>query len=1363
MIAAKFGDPVLGIDIHAVTPPPPAPPAPTPLPHPFVGVVFDPIGAAVGAAMGAVFGGGGAVIVNGMPTGNTGTEVKGIPHIPTPPGVAPHPSDAPTGNEGTLVTGSKTVDFAGSSQSRTLSSVMSCNYPINLPTSVCMAVPMGAPVLIGGPEAVDFTAAATQAVRTKWVSGKLHAATGAAKGSKRSKFICFLTGHPVDVTTGELLAEHIDAELPGIIPLVFERNYRSRETEAGLLGPAWYHFFDAYVEARDEHTALRLPDGRPAEHPLLREGASYFHKPDRYTLTRERDSYTLSMPEGLTYVFRSTVSGSSRHRLVEIRDRGRSRVVLQWQGKYLAQITDTAERPIACRYNSEGRLERLVAIEQRPEGPLEHLLAQYTYDAAGMLAAAKDPLGHAIRYAYRGGVLIREVHKGGLTFHFEWDWDHPEGWCVRTWGDAGDSDVSVMDLAPGTTPPKAIYDRRLTYDKHRRRAMVHDGRGGITYYEGNDRELVDKVIDPTGVVTQYVWDENAWKLSEEDGTGAKWEWTYDGRGNRIVEKDPLGNTTRWTYDKLDRITQIRDPKGGTWAVEYHPSSQPSTIRRPDGTATLFQRDDLGRLLASDDPMGRRVRLSWTPHHEPATSTDPEGRVTRYEYDFLGRLIAMHDPLGRTLRVTRDACGNSVYVERQDGERLVLTRDAEGNIVEQVDSLQRRVRARYAGLGCLVEHTDALGHKVRFRYDTEQDLIAVENQTGDLYTFELDKAGRVKTERTFGGTKRQFIYDKAGRCSRAWSAGFRTMSFERNALGRVTKQVSKTGALGDKPQEEFFLFDEAGSLVAAAGAAADVYLQRDVIGRIVQEKVAVSSTKLEASVSSRYDHSGFRIERRTSMAHRTTYSWNNAGELTAVSAGWDLPRRETLKKAGLPQASQIDFEIKIARDPLGQELARRLPGGVTSVWTRDAFGRPAEQRVLVGATTQSPGRDVLGRRYQWSAPDQIAALLDLQTGRGVQYEHDARGALVRQILADGTEIHRTPDPAGNLFRTAERKDRTYGRGGVIKRADGTHYKVDDDGFLVQKTLSDGATWKYTWDGHGRLREVERPDKKKVCFTYDAFGRRTTKTFEGRTIEYVWDGDDLVHERVRDADGAVASPVTTWVFEPGMFTPLAKLEGRKRFGIVTDHLGTPSMLTTEAGQIAWRAQLDVYGVVREEEGVARDEDRTANPWRFPGQYEDAETGLYYNRFRYYDPELGRYLSEDPIGLAGGIRPYAYVEDPTGWLDPLGLKSCKVDKNTKKKLLANKPPGDKWHMHHIVMEGDFSHWKPENRAIVEKSRDILKKFGIDLQGDANVVWAKNEGHSVKYAQDVYDAISKQSTKEGVQEALDEIAKKLGPAAVL
>src|SRR5215475_6796505 len=110
--AAKFGDLVIGIDLHLVMVPTPAGPVPTPLPHPFVGVVFDPLGAAIGGGIGAVFGGGGPVFINMMPVGNTGIEVKGIPHIPTPPGVSFAPNDIPD-NQGTIVTGSKTVHIAG--------------------------------------------------------------------------------------------------------------------------------------------------------------------------------------------------------------------------------------------------------------------------------------------------------------------------------------------------------------------------------------------------------------------------------------------------------------------------------------------------------------------------------------------------------------------------------------------------------------------------------------------------------------------------------------------------------------------------------------------------------------------------------------------------------------------------------------------------------------------------------------------------------------------------------------------------------------------------------------------------------------------------------------------------------------------------------------------------------------------------------------------------------------------------------------------------------------------------------------------------------------------------------------------------
>jgi RHS repeat-associated protein len=233
------------------------------------------------------------------------------------------------------------------------------------------------------------------------------------------------------------------------------------------------------------------------------------------------------------------------------------------------------------------------------------------------------------------------------------------------------------------------------------------------------------------------------------------------------------------------------------------------------------------------------------------------------------------------------------------------------------------------------------------------------------------------------------------------------------------------------------------------------------------------------------------------------------------------------------------------------------------------------------------------------------------------------------------------------------DRKYGRGGRLERANGNEYRYDGHGNLVEKVLSDGASWKYLWTPSGRLAEVVRPDGKRVTFAYDALGRRVRKEFDGTVTEFVWDGDDLVHERVSKAGDV--QPLVTWLFEPGSFAPVAKFEGRKRFSVVTDHLGTPSMLMNEAGKLAWKAQLDIYGVLKEQRAGVEEREATRNPWRYPGQYEDRETGLYYNRFRYYDAESGRYMREDPIGLAGGLALFTYVGNPALWFDPFGLDVC------------------------------------------------------------------------------------------------------------
>ena len=248
--------------------------------------------------------------------------------------------------------------------------------------------------------------------------------------------------------------------------------------------------------------------------------------------------------------------------------------------------------------------------------------------------------------------------------------------------------------------------------------------------------------------------------------------------------------------------------------------------------------------------------------------------------------------------------------------------------------------RYAGMDQLVEHTDPMGHRVRLRYDEETDLVAVENQQGDAYAFTLDRMGRVVEEKSFAGAKRRYLYDKAGRASQVLSGGYRLTKLERDALGRVIKQTAKTAAFGDTAKEDTFAFDDLGDMIAARTAGADIVLERDGLGRIVKEHTAVHTTGLKAHVASRYDAADLRVERTTSMAHRAEYQWNQASELVGVSAGWELGAGvAALRNMGLPQAAQDDFAIKIARDALGQELARRMPGGVVSVWTATASVAP----------------------------------------------------------------------------------------------------------------------------------------------------------------------------------------------------------------------------------------------------------------------------------------------------------------------------------------------------------------------------------------------------------------------------------------
>ena len=372
-----------------------------------------------------------------------------------------------------------------------------------------------------------------------------------------------------------------------------------------------------------------------------------------------------------------------------------------------------------------------------------------------------------------------------------------------------------------------------------------------------------------------------------------------------------------------------------------------------------------------------------------------------------------------------------------------------------------------------------------------------------------------------------------------------------------------------------------------------------------------------------------------------------------------------------------------RDKLHRETERTFGKHIRQQTQYDPMGRILQQ-------IHNRSR----REYGYDAAGQLTHIQS--RGGQTQYRYDPIGRLIAAVTPDFSETFAF-DPADNRLDLSGNKQDHTGQtnsqekpslnkvwGNLLKEYAGVHYDYDQRGNLIRKTRN-GETTDYHWNGYNQLVKIENRNGSTE-YRYDPLGRRTAKIRNGETTVYHWQEDTLAIESTNGQN-------THYLFEPGTFEPLAQFQTTSPIGIERedkpaepygydpetdpllkippepqeqseaqpelvyyqlDHLGTPIAAHNAKGEAVWTAEYEAWGRIRKE--TVSDGLKVNVPFRFQGQYYDEESGLHYNRFRYYDPEIGRFVSQDPIGFAGSDNFYEYAPNPIRWIDPYGLAPYK-----------------------------------------------------------------------------------------------------------
>lgn len=925
----------------------------------------------------------------------------------------------------------------------------------------------------------------------------------------------------------------------------------------------------------------------------------------------------------------------------------------------------------------------------------------------GLLDRTEDRFGNRTQFAY-DAVRLATVSEpyGTITLGYT-------GGKLSLIRDAAFRDVGVSIDAAGNlvtiTDPDEVAALRVGYDGYRVRSW-HD-RLGNQWVPGFDQ--ADMLASITAPPYQYAGEGQpeavatlvrsepaavlpaAWRGTSlstaaafvgkyprvrlTDGRTHATEMTLDRFGAPTRVRNPLGQETLIRRDEHSRVVRTQSPSGHVVSYEYEPG-KPTLARVRDETLnkvvsythttydqplrisgdtpeTIYYYDASSRIdsivAVRADGTRQSQRIQLTPDGRVGTVTDAGGHTTTYEYRIStgNTRVSLSD-------VRRGAAGSRTtsYVYDNAG-RVYSVRspsDANNPATVTLTHYDRLNRPTTFTEGLHSETADGQEAVTTYAYTESGGKLTtrVTDARGNVHTTVVNGLGFTESETDPRNRTSTYRYDRAGNLRDAVNRRGQTVSNTYDELGRVRTQTDH--ATGAQTTWEYDRVQDRWMSVANGESANRV--EYDVAGRATAERVTMGGITYTLTSSYLHRNPGLRTDLQLAApwgSPSVHYEYDAMGRLRDVR---DLSGGNThidLNGEGIP--SEIFSPAGTARYGA---TSHHIPSGIA--FTRSAM-----------ATAD------LGTGYTLDANSRIGTRWNIDRTRGDTYRYDRFGRLT--TVTHQSRATPPPSPCVNeevgvciqtgstgyssvqtgsfaYDKVGNRQDRgaVIDTGNRLTGIDGTTTLLyDDDGNMTSKTRT-GFTQTFRWDGLGLLASTTL-NGVTTEFGYDAFGRRVRKTTPSGTLRYLHDGDNLLAE----VDGA-GNPVREYTFYPAVDRPLAVRQGGRTYYYLTELPGHVAALVDANGQAVNR-----YGYTPWGETTAT-ENGPKNPLRYAAREYDSETGLYYNRARYYDPSLGRFISEDPIGLAGGINVYAYVgNDPVNATDPSGLCTA-----AQRDALANDP---------------------------------------------------------------------------------------------